>query len=384
MTVPETASELLAVANTPGLTETGGGHAAKGLDFQRWWAVLRMLEMELANQQDFLLLFETVQDVLEIDSAASPSRGRIYQVKKKDRGEWTWAALTGTKTPTKTPKSSTSEGSSPTFTKVAESALGKLHASLASFQKLDVEGYFVSNAGCDFPLAVGGTAATSMPCTLADLAPAHAQLLSQALGSLTVAKKPPNLTKIKLQKIPIHPDAPSSHVITAALKLLNDRSPSHAGQAASFVESLVMKISPLGRHTDTCSSFDELVKQRGFSRQDFSSALSTLETVPDHQALLDSWLMQLQSEGEDFMLVTSIRICAARIVREQLEGNPLTINQFNDFCDDWLDSNSPGPQLRPYCDSALAVLKNQFGDFRNDELLARFLMRAIKKCVDPN
>lgn len=381
----DAASELLVVANTPGLTETGGGHAAKGLDFQRWWAVFRMVEMELANQPDFLLLFEAVQDVMELDSAVSPSSARVYQVKKKDRGEWTWSALTGTKAPSPKSKPSTAKVSSPLFAKVAGSALGKLQTSLSAFNKLDVEGYFVSNAGCDFPLAAGGSAASSMPCSLADLAPAHAKLLSQALHSITAAEEnSPDLTKLKLQKVAIHPDAPSSHVIKAALDLLSERSPSHAGQAESFVESLVMKISPLGRHTDTCSSFDELVKQRGFSRQEFSMALSALQAIPDHQAHLDSWLMQLQSEGADFMLVTSIRVHATRIVREQLEGSTLTIDQFNDFCDDWLDSNSPGPNIRPYCDSALVVLRNKFSGFRDEELLARFLMRAIKKCVDPN
>ncbi|WP_417502233.1 dsDNA nuclease domain-containing protein [Marinobacter sp.] len=381
----DTASELLVVANTPGLAESGGGHAAKGLDFQRWWAVFRMVEMELANQPDFLLLFETVQDVLELDSSVIPTHGRIYQVKKKDRGEWTWSALTGTKTPSIKSKSSAAKVSNPLFTKVAESALGKLQASLSSFNKLDVEAFFVSNAGCDFPLAAGGSAATSIPCSLADLAPTHAKLLSQALHSVSATEnKYPDLTKLKLQKVAIHPDAPSSYVVKAALDLLSERSPLHAGQAASFAESLVMKISPLGRHTDTCSSFGELVKQRGFSRQEFSAALGALQTIPDHQAHLESWLMQLQNEGADFMLVTSVRMYATRIVREQLAGSGMATDQFNDFCDDWLDSNSPGPQIRPYCDLALAALKIKFSGFRDEEILARFLMRAIKKCVDPN
>lgn len=84
-----------------------------------------------------------------------------------------------------------------------------------------------------------------------------------------------------------------------------------------------MKISPLGRHTDTCSSFDDLVRQRGFSRQEFMSALGALETVPDHSAYLNDWLTQLQSEGMDFMEVTAIRAQAARVVREQLTGAAL-------------------------------------------------------------
>lgn len=176
MTISAGAAELLLVANKPGLAETGGGHGAKGVDFQRWWAVLRMVEMEQANEPDFLLLFETVQDVTELDSVHSPSRARVYQVKKKDRGEWTWSVLTGTTVP---PRKKSSKAASPVFTKVSDSALGKLQLSLAAFEKLPVEAYFISNAGCDIPLATGGNAATSMPCSLADFAIEHVQLLNR-------------------------------------------------------------------------------------------------------------------------------------------------------------------------------------------------------------
>lgn len=386
LTISVGAAELLLVANKPGLTETGGGHGAKGVDFQRWWAVLRMVELEHANEPDFMLLFEAVQDVTELDSANTPTHARIYQVKKKDRGEWSWSVLTGTTAPPKKSKAANSKAAIPTFTKVSESALGKLQLSLSAFNKLPVEAYFISNAGCDIPLATGGNAATSMPCALADFAPEHAQLLTQALHSLSATGSPvPDLTKLKLKKVAIHPDEPSSHVIKSALALLMDRSPPHAGQAASFVESLVTKISPLGRHTDTCSSFDELAKQRGFSRQDFLSALGALETIPDHSAYLSDWLIQLQKEGMDFMVVTAIRAEAARVMREQLTGATLpAVQPLHDFCDAWLDSNKRGPDLRPYFEAALAALRKEFSGFRDAELLARFAMRAIKTCVDPN
>lgn len=383
LTISAGAAELLLVANKPGLTETGGGHGAKGVDFQRWWAVLRMVEMELANEPDFLLLFETVQDVTELDSVDSPTCARVYQVKKKDRGEWTWSVLTGTTAPSKKKGSNVA---APTFTKVSDSALGKLQLSLSAFDKLPVEAYFISNAGCDIPLAAGGNAATSMPCSLADFALEHVQLLTQALHTLGADGSPaPDLTKIKLKRVAIHPDEPSSHVIKSALELLTERSPPHAGQATSFVESLVTKISPLGRHTDTCSSFDDLVSQRGFSRQEFMSALSALETVPDHSAYLNDWLAQLQYEGMDFMMVTAIRAQAARVVREQLTGSTLVaVQPLHDFCDAWLDSSTRGSELLPYFEAALSAMKKDFSGFRDAELLARFAMRAIKKCVDPN
>jgi hypothetical protein len=385
-------TELLLVTNKPGISETGGGHGAKGVDFQRWWAVLRMVELAQSSEADFLLLFEAVQDVTELDSAHTPTRATVYQVKKKDSGTWSWSTLTGTVAPKKPSKITKATASQPTaplttpdFSKVSGSALGKLYLSLAAFDALPVEGYFVSNAGCEVPLASGGSAASSMPCTLADLAPEHAKQLTDALQSLNCAgTQTLDLTRVKLKKVAIHPDNLSAPAIASALNLLKTLSPEHAGQAAAFVESLVMKISALGRHTDTCSSFDELVRQRGFSKADFLSALSALESIPDHNALLNYWLAQLQSEGFDFRLITAMRMSAARVVRERLTGLSQEAQAIDNFCDNWANSNVCGSNLKPYLDAALSALKANFSGYRDEELLARFVMREITKCVDQN
>jgi len=99
LSITNGAAELLSVANNPKYSESGGGHGAKGVDFSRIWAVFRMIELEKANEPDFLLLFESVQDVAELDSVTAPTRVKVYQVKKKDSGTWTWSVLTGTVEP---------------------------------------------------------------------------------------------------------------------------------------------------------------------------------------------------------------------------------------------------------------------------------------------
>ncbi|TFW09444.1 DUF4297 domain-containing protein [Oxalobacteraceae bacterium OM1] len=388
------ASELLSVANNPKYSESGGGHGAKGVDFSRIWAVFRMMELEKANEPDFLLLFESVQDVAELDSVTAPTRVKVYQVKKKDSGTWTWSVLTGTSEP-KAPPVLLTKGAkakaappklpkAPDFKKVPESVLGKLHLSLNAFTALPVEGVFLSNQGCDFPLKTGSSTATTMPCALSDLAADHVQLLTDAFASLSPGGPPPDLTRIKLQKVAIHPDNLSAPAIEAALDLLNERSPGHAGQAKAFVESLLMKISPLTRRTDTCLSFDELVKERGFSRGSFIAALAALEAVPDRNALFNDWMNQLQAEGLDFMTISSVRVAATRAQQERLIGGTAVSREIEDFCDAWIAANPPTSKLRPFVEAALAELKVQFSAHRDNDLIARFIMRAITKCVDPN
>lgn len=373
---------------------TFGGHGAKGVDFSRIWAVFRMMELEKANEPDFLLLFESVQDVAELDSVTAPTRVKTYQVKKKDSGIWTWSVLTGTVEPKAKPASSTKAAKAkaapaklpkvPDFKKVPESVLGKLHLSLNAFTALPVEGAFLSNQGCDFPLKTGGSTATTMHCSLADLAADHVQLLTDAFASLSPAGPPPDLTRLKLQKVAIHPDNLNAPAIEAALDLLNERSPGHAGQAKAFVESLLMNILPLTRRTDTCLSFDELVKERGFSRGSFIAALAALETVPDRNALFNDWMNQLQVEGLDFLTISSVRVAATRAQQERLMGGTDVSREIDDFSDAWIVANPPISKLRPFVEAALAELKVQFSALRDSDLIARFVMRAITKCVDPN
>ncbi|MBN9626028.1 MAG: hypothetical protein ABS43_28675 [Bordetella sp. SCN 67-23] len=391
MSSASAAAELLAVANDPKHSESGGGHGAKGVDFSRIWAVFRMMELEKANEPDFLILFESVQDVAELDSVTAPTRAKVYQVKKKDSGTWTWSILTGTVEP-KAPSSKAAKAKAalpkfpkaPDFKKVPESVLGKLHLSLNAFTALPVEGIFLSNQGCDFPLESGGSTATTMPCSLADLAAGHVQLLTDAFASLSPGGPPPDLTRVKLQKVAIHPDNLNAPAIEAALDLLNERSPGHAGQAKAFVESLVMKISPLTRRTDTCLSFAELVKERGFSRGSFIAALAALEAVPDRNALFNDWMNQLQTEGVDFMTISSVRVAATRAQRDRLTGGTDVSREIDDFSDAWIAANPPTSKLRPYVEAALTELKAQFIAHRDNDLMARFVMRAITKCVDPN
>lgn len=81
----EKLTEIFSLSQDPNLSETGGGHGQKGVDFQRYWAILRIFELKQSGTSDFLLLFESLQDVAEFDSEAAPSRVDIYQIKKKRR-----------------------------------------------------------------------------------------------------------------------------------------------------------------------------------------------------------------------------------------------------------------------------------------------------------
>lgn len=342
---------------------------------------------------DFLLLFEAVQDIAELDSATAPTAVTLYQVKKKETGSWSWSSLTGTPEP-KPPKaaknakpSTKSKKTTAPFSKVGDSILGKLHRSVLAFPSIAVEGYFISNVGCNIPLATGGNSATAMPHDLTSLDASYVALISNALSSLGAANAaPPDLSKLKLKTVSVHPNDLSSPVISAVLEMLVSKSPEHAPQARAFAEALVMKISPLGRHTLHCATFEDLVRERGFSKTDFDHALSELQACPDRLALLKKLTTQLQSEGLDVLSVFALEAQATRLAREQLTGITAETQSIYDFCDGWIAKNplTANTLLIDWCADAIGQIKVNFNDCSNNELMARFLMRVVVKCVDPS
>ena len=371
--------EVFRVASRKDLAETGGGHNQKGVDFQRAWALSRMFELEESGTDDFLILFEAVQDVAELDSETAPSFVRVYQVKKKDRGEWEWSHLTRLPAPAKKrrPGKTTDE--------IKDSPIGKLYSAVLAFKNMKSSGAFLSNTGCNLPLANGDNAATSVSCDLSQLEAGHLDLLKAGLESLHAAgTSPVNPDLIRVQKVPIHPDAPATHLQGVAVAFLNKRSPRHAGQAKSLVDALLAEVGPLGAKTDSCSNFDELRKQRGYSRGQFTSALGTIEQVPDLVALAETWLDQLVTEGAlNFMEVTSVRVAITAIYKRQVMGgdDPLTTALASD-CDAWLETNTPGQFLGPFFDGARSHLAPSHPSFRAAELTAHIALRAVRKCVD--
>lgn len=378
-------NEVFSVANRTDLTEVGGGHNQKGVEFQRHWAVMRMFELEQAGTEDFLFLFEAIQDVAIVDSCTSPTSICVYQIKKKDRKEWAWADLTALHQP-KNPSKPSGGGKtkSKPLTDIQKSPIGRLYAAIQAFKDLQSTGRFVSNAGFDLLLADGSNAATSLPSALSELSDHHLDLLSKGLETLHEAGAPvPDLSRIHLERVFLHPDDPGTYIVGLVHKFLQERSPRHAGQARSLVDSLLAKIGPLGAKTAPCKTFDDMRIQRGYSRGEFTDALGMLESIPDLSEHLETWLTQLSQEGVGFMEITGVRTAAASILRRQVMGT-----RSNDeealmlACDTWLTTHSDPIQLKPYFQAAYEDLHSSHPSIKKQELLAHFALRAIKKCVD--
>jgi hypothetical protein len=285
---------------TGSLAESGGSHNQQGIEFQKHWAILRIFELESARAPDFIALFEVVQDVAFLDSAKAPTSIHIYQVKKRDKISWTWSALTQLDNPSAKTKKKAPEC-------IQDSNFGKLYAAARAFKALKSTACFVSDAGCDLPLATGENVADYLETSLAGLESGFATALSEGLETFhSAGEPPPDLSKFGVRKTALPAADPATYVVGKVYEFLLNRSARHAGQAQSLFDTVVIAIGRLGSSTYVCATFEELCQRRGFSRDQLSKILGSLDALPDRLSVLDKWLAKLSSEGMGYLLVTAI------------------------------------------------------------------------------
>jgi hypothetical protein len=184
------------------------------------------------------------------------------------------------------------------------------------------------------------------------------------------------------ERVNIPVNDPATYTVGVAHAFLITRSPSHASQARSLVDTLLAKVGPLGAKTDTCNTFEEIRSQHGYSRSEFIAALADLQEVPDVLQYLNIWLEKLASEGMGLMEIMAVRAAAASIYRLQVMGSRLPEDRdIVDACDAWLADQEDPAELLPFFRAALTELKAAFPSAKPATLQAQFALRAIKKCV---
>lgn len=117
--------------------EFSGSRTAGRYDFQANFAILKLIELR-EKKADFRVVFDFYDDLLVLDSATNPSRGRFFQLKSKDPGEWTIKDVSrqvGAKSP--------------------RSIVGRMYAHVDAFGDDVQETAFVTNAPFKFTLSDG-------------------------------------------------------------------------------------------------------------------------------------------------------------------------------------------------------------------------------------
>jgi len=370
-------AEILAASQAPATSESGGSYGQKGVDFQRYWAISRIIELVSEGAPDFLILFESLQDVVEFDSSTSPTKARVYQLKMKGTGEWSWRLLTAL--PLGKPRKKKDSAGLTTPQTFQQSPIGKLASTVAELSMVQGEGVFVSNLGSSAALEAGATAGSLRICKFSELSEELRAQIQPELGKL---KKPISLSALHLHKTELSLDEPDTHVAGKMSAFLAKEAPKHVGQCKSFSDSLFAILSARGRTTDPPGDFADLVRTRGYSKSEFSNAVDQLRDTPDQQELVNSWLSRLTNEKMQLREHTRLQIELMRKIEERLRSGISIRGPAEEATHAWVVKNPPGDSVLEFLQAAELHLGPQLPQLPKASLQALILLEGIAECLN--
>jgi len=367
--------EVFHACLAPAVYEKGGGYGQKGVDFQRYWAISRIIELANSDQPDFLILFESLQDIVEFDHPAMPTAAKVYQLKMKDSGEWKWKSLTALPAVARKKRNSDETTVPLPFEK---SPIGKLVCTLSELKTLQREGIFVSNLGCSAELEKGSTAGSLRVCKFSELSQ---ELRDQIIPELQKLKNPVAIESLHFHKTELSLEDPDTHVTGKLSHFLSVLAPSHTGQARSFADSLFATLSKRGRRTDPPADFADLVATRGYTKSEFMAAVETLRATPDQQALVNTWLAYLRSEQMPILELIRLQLKLTQILESNLQLGEERSTPLAQAAKEWVVANPLDGSTLAFVRAGAIALSKQFPAISLDRLQAKIVLEGINQCL---
>jgi hypothetical protein len=260
--------------------EKGGRHGGKGHDFQRYWALCHLLQLD-QERDDYLLLVEYVEDVAILDSESNPSHIDLIQLKKKTgTSGWTKAGLVNP------PK----EG--------GLSVLGKLFASHKQFDSGVATVAFGSNVPISLELASGKESENLSEFDADSLTDDLKLEIQNSLATqLKCEPKDLSLTSLRFVKSDLALDDLATHVSGKVGNYLKTKFPDHRCRPDILCQSLFCELSKRAGNTQDAPSFDELKRARGIGASDLKAMLTPVLHSKAPADIVETIFTSLGGEG---------------------------------------------------------------------------------------
>lgn len=284
--------------------EVSGSRSANRFDFQKSWALCRLLELHQSGK-DYLLVFDYHDDVLVLNSCSDPTQIDFFQIKTRKSGHWTRKELIA--------REQGKNGPLP-------SILGKLVGNRLQFPNHIGTLNFVSTQG--FKVSVNGKAeSVSHEVCLKELT-------SQELNAILTALRSEH-------SLASNPDcADCTHLSVTSLSL-GDHGTHATGALANFLEQLYPgeKVHLPAIYRTLCDEikrktnverlpkdFDELCAERSIGRERFKQILDDVKPASEFSTSLSEALSRLQSENMAFDEVRQLREACNLYEIDRMEG----------------------------------------------------------------
>lgn len=238
--------------------EKGGRHGEKGYDFQRYWALCHLLQMDV-EEDDFLLVMEFVEDVAILNSEHHPTHIDLIQLKKKPEStNWTKGGLIN----------AAKEGKL--------SILGKLFASHRLFKEYNATIAFGSNAAISLDLASGEPSKNLDVFSAGDLTDALKQELVEALATqLGCESTDVSIQFLRFLKSHLALNDLETHAIGNVANYLSKNFPDHQCRPDILCKALYCELAVRASSTQDAASFEDLREMRGIGKSRFQKMLTS-------------------------------------------------------------------------------------------------------------
>ena len=349
--------------------ESGGSRASNRIDYQKDWAVCRLLELH-ETHDDYALVVERHDDVVVLDSPISPKRADFSQIKTKDSGVWTLSQLL------RVEKSKAQPGKS---AEKKMSVLAKMYCNRLVCEGQDITSSFVSNARFRLTLVDGEDGSNRTDIGFSELNP-------QDMGKIRLKLK-------EEHSLSDEPDCSSFMYLRVADLSLVDSSGHAKGKIADFLERqgggepvpvsafyrvLFDHVKRKTNFEPEISDFRELLKRKAITKAEFQDILDKLPKPRSFETLRIEVSGQLRTEGMAASLIMSIFDDWKRHEVERMNRKNSTLIAMIHAANDAADSvKAEGLErgLREMIDVALA----RFGEqkIKGAELFKRSYCMAV-------
>lgn len=277
--------------------EAGGRHGGKGHEFQRYWALCHLLQID-SQKDSYLLLMEFIEDVAVLNGEETPDRIELFQIKKKEGTSAKWTKATLAKAP-----------------KDGQSILAKLHESKSAYKDETDFIAFVSNAPIDFKMDDG---AGSLELAEFNFDQLDKSLISELESSIAkevgCQNKEIDLSNLRFLKSPLAMGDLERHAIGRVSSFLAEKFPDHSSRADVLCKALYSEISVKAVTTDKAADFSTLKKSRGISKSKFSEMLKATLLRKSDSDVIDEFLADLSKENVPFVQRQAIKNASRRFL----------------------------------------------------------------------
>jgi hypothetical protein len=294
--------------------ETSGSRSANRFEFQKSWALCRLLELHRAGK-DYLIVFDFHDDVLVLNSACDPTRIDFYQIKTKQSGHWTCSDLLARKKGKKG---------------LLPSILGKMLGNKLAFPDHAGTLNFVSTQG--FKLSVKGKAGSVVQeVCLKQLTDKELNTIVAALReehSLSADPQCADCTHLTVTSLSLGDHG--THAMGVLGAFLAEHYPGEKVHLPAIYRTLCDEIKRKTNVERQPVTFSELCAERSISRDRFIQFLADVKPATEFDGALREAVSTLQAERMPFDEVRRIREACSLYEVERMDGTNLVLRKARD------------------------------------------------------